>query len=195
MKSRIILSPLVSHRINSAWICFCHTSSTHFSSSCFSFSEGESAVYYRAPIQKTVLSHNPCSKLIFTFTVNTFKHLHYLLLTMRLPQRRVRAMRSSLHILNHFPSTSRKVSPGRIYIHHISIRSKQATCAPPAARGLCLPYLHQHLIVCMLLWDSASTWTWCACKCELIWGADFICVGGDLLHSLLLSLFKCEVIK
>lgn len=89
------------------------------------------------------------------------------------------------HILSRSPTTSRKVAPRsiqrHIFIHCITILSKQATCGPPAARchlsahGLCLLFLHSHLIVCMSSWDSysGSELDLCstmrsACKCELV---------------------------
>lgn len=90
-----------------------------------------------------------------------------------------------LHILSRSPTTSRKVAPRsiqrHIFIHCITILSKQATCGPPAARchlsahGLCLLFLHSHLIVCMSSGDSysGSELDLCstmrsACKCELV---------------------------
>lgn len=89
------------------------------------------------------------------------------------------------HILSRSPTTSRKVAPRsiqrHIFIHCITILSKQATCGPPAAQchlsahGLCLLFLHSHLIVCMSSWDSysGSELDLCstmrsACKCELV---------------------------
>lgn len=100
-------------------------------------------------------------------------------------RRCVGAAQPLLHIRSRSPTTSRKVAPRsiqrHIFIHCITILSKQATCGPPAARchlsahGLCLLFLHSHLIVCMSSWDSysGSELDLCstmrsACKCELV---------------------------
>lgn len=100
-------------------------------------------------------------------------------------RRCVGAAQPLLHILSRSPTTSRKVAPRsiqrHIFIHCITILSKQATCGPPAARchlsahGLCLLFLHSHLIVCMSSGDSysGSELDLCstmrsACKCELV---------------------------
>ena len=97
----------------------------------------------------------------------------------------VGAAQPLLHILSRSPTTSRKVAPRsiqqHIFIHRITILSKQATCGPPAARchlsahGLCLLFLHSHLIVSMSSWDSysGSELDLCstmrsACKCKLL---------------------------
>lgn len=100
-------------------------------------------------------------------------------------RRCVGAAQPLLHIRSRSPTTSRKVAPRsiqqHIFIHCITILSKQATCGPPAARchlsahGLCLLFLHSHLIVCMSSGDSysGSELDLCstmrsACKCELV---------------------------
>lgn len=96
-----------------------------------------------------------CPENVFFFTVNpppglASEHSCYLprMMSLGIPAEICPAAQSSLRTFSTtFHPLRTRSPPDAFCIHHTYFPCKQASCRPPAARGLCLPYLYSHLIL------------------------------------------------